>query len=140
MKTRRGKWINLFMLVSGCILLLTVVVPHHHHEDGTPCIFFWENENATDEGDGETEEHNSCECNGHTVAFNSTSLSSKHASETHDNLSLILFPLCTLFDYINPSLPFPGDKASKAEKALYAESLYSVWAPDASGLRAPPLC
>lgn len=127
------------MLVSGCILLLTVVVPHHHHEDGMPCVFFWEDSNAAGEDNGEAEEHHSCECNGHTIAFNSASLS-KHASETHDNLSLLLFPLYTLFDYINPTLPLPGDKDTEAGKALYAESLHSVWAPAAAGLRAPPLC
>ncbi|MDR1356970.1 MAG: hypothetical protein LBJ58_04795 [Tannerellaceae bacterium] len=122
--------------MSGCILLLTVVVPHHHHEDGLPCIFLWDTENTTG-GDGE--DHHGCECNGHTIAFNSTSLN-KHASETHSDIALLLVPLYTLFDYINSSLLFHGDVVGDAERPLYAESLYSIWAPVATGFRAPPIC
>ncbi|MDR1344260.1 MAG: hypothetical protein LBJ39_02790 [Tannerellaceae bacterium] len=136
MKTRYESWVNRFMLVSGFILLLTVVVPHHHHEDGAPCIFLWENENAAGD-DGE--EHHSCECNGHTIAFNSTTLN-KHASETHNDIALLLIPLYTLFDYINSSFPLPGDKVCDSDKTLHAETLFNVWAPVATGFRAPPLC
>jgi hypothetical protein len=126
------------MLVSGCILLLTVVIPHHHHEDGTPCIFWWDNENKAG-ADGEENHCHSCECNGHTIAFHSTS-SQKQASETHDDPAWLFIPLHTLFDYINPPLPFPDDGALDFEKDSYAGSLYCAWLSAAAGFRAPPLC
>ena len=134
MKTRYKNRISRFMLASGLLLLLTVVIPHHHHEDGEVCIFMWDNGNADDEHDAD--EYLSCECNGHTIAFN-PALHQKHASEPND-LTMLLIPLYTLFDYITPPLPFPLSKVSDSEKTLYAESLYSMWITVAAGFRAPP--
>ncbi|MDR2810263.1 MAG: hypothetical protein LBB84_06870 [Tannerellaceae bacterium] len=137
MKTRYKNPIRYFMLASGILLLLTVIVPHHHHEDGEICIFMWDN-GHDDSEHGEDGGYQSCECNGHTIAFNSTLLH-KHASEPND-LALVLIPLLTLFDYISPPLPFPLGKTSDAEKTLYAESLFSIWVSAAAGFRAPPFC
>jgi hypothetical protein len=123
------------MLASGFILLLTVTLPHHHHESGEICVFLWDNGDADDGED----EHQCCACNGHTIAFNSVALH-KHASETHDDLALILIPLYTLFDYIKSPLPVLNVNVPDTGKTLYAESLYSVWMPVAAGFRAPPLC
>jgi hypothetical protein len=124
--------IRLFMLASGFVLLLTVVIPHHHHEGGMPCIFLWDNGET---GDTEGEEHSCCDCNGHTIAFSSTTLQHSQASSGHN---LFLIPLYTLFDYIYPTLTSPYTSVFSPEKAVYVESLLSFWTPAATGLRAPP--
>lgn len=124
------------MLASGFVLLLTVILPHHHHEGGAPCLLLWNTEKTTDTQDTEEEHHHSCECNGHTIAFNSTTLQN-HFHENQD-LNLFLIPLHTLFDYVNSPLPFRGDRAFSSEGCIYIESQHSLWIPAAAGLRAPP--
>lgn len=125
------------MLAAGFILLLTVLIPHHHHEGGEVCVFLWDSEHQEDGHDEDSERHG-CECNGHTIAFNAASLH-KHASETHD-LALLLIPLCTLFDSINPPLLSPDSKAPGPGEDERAGSLFSLWIPAAAGFRAPPFC
>ncbi|MDR2389607.1 MAG: hypothetical protein LBD89_07475 [Tannerellaceae bacterium] len=137
MKTKYKDWISRLMLATGFFLMLTVIVPHHHHEDGEVCIFMWDHDPDHDH-DHENDTYQSCECNGHTLAFNSTLLH-KHASDPN-LFPPILIPLYTLFDYITPPLPFPPGKVFDAEKTLYAESLYSLWVSVAAGFRAPPVC
>ncbi|MDR1939108.1 MAG: hypothetical protein LBQ73_11520 [Tannerellaceae bacterium] len=136
MKTRYENRIRLLMLASSLLLLLTVVIPHHHHEDGMPCIFLWDNKSADDGEEGEEDCHHSCESNGHTIAFNAKSLQNQ-AAGTHD-LALLLIPLYTLFDYINPPLPCSFDRAFDSERTLHAQSLFSIWVVEAAGFRAPP--
>jgi hypothetical protein len=135
MKTRYEKMIRLLMLAAGLLLLLTVIIPHHHHEDGLPCIFLWDG-GSEEDGEAEGEAHHDCESNGHTLAFNTKSLQNQ-ATETHD-LALLLIPLYTLFDYINPLLPSPDDWVFDSERSLYAESLFCIWLVEAAGFRAPP--
>ncbi|MDR1645100.1 MAG: hypothetical protein LBS05_04665 [Tannerellaceae bacterium] len=137
MKTRYRNWINRFMLLSGCVLLLTVLIPHHHHEDGSPCIFWADSENTT--GEDEDGHCRSCEYNGHTIVFNSASLQ-KYASETHDDPAWLLIPLHILFDYINPSLPFPDDGVPDFAGNVPAASIHCTWVAVAAGFRAPPFC
>jgi hypothetical protein len=130
MKTEYRKWISRLMSAAGFILLLTVLVPHHHHEGGEVCIFMWDEEDTE-------EEHQSCECNGHTIAFRSPSLQ-QQTSEIHD-LALVLIPLHTLFDYITPPLPFPDSRMRDSGHILHTESLCRLWIAAAAGFRAPPL-
>jgi hypothetical protein len=138
MKTKHRNRISRFMALMGFALLLMAILPHHHHEEGGICVFLWDSEHAKDceEEEGGLQ---SCECNGHTIVFNSALLH-KQASEPHDLAFLLLIPLHTLFDYIHLPLPFLDDKAPGFERALYAESLYSLWMSAASGFRAPPFC
>jgi hypothetical protein len=124
MKAKYVNIVRLLMLFASVLLLLTVIVPHHHHEDGIPCVSL-----------EECHSH-SCEANGHTIAFNSNSLQNQSV-ETPDPV-LLLIPLYTLFDYINPPLPFPDDWAFDSERTLHAESLFSLWVVEAAGFRAPP--
>lgn len=138
MKIRYTKWLRSVMLASGFILLLTVTLPHHHHEGGEICVFLWDGADSADDAEEDGEHRQSCECNGHAIAFNAASLH-KHASETHDNLALVLIALYTLFDFLNPPLPTLAGNVSDAGKQPHAESLYSAWMPAACGFRAPPL-
>jgi hypothetical protein len=139
MRTRYEKWVNRLMFVSGCILLLTIIIPHHHHEDGSTCIFWLDNEHETDRCGGEDDHHHSCEYNGHMIVFHSTLLQ-KHASETHDDLALLLIPLHTLFDYINPLLLIPDDRMVDSAEDIRPESFHCAWMSAATGFRAPPCC
>jgi hypothetical protein len=133
--------VQLFMLVSGFILLFTVIIPHHHHEGGAPCIFSWNAGHTTDDGDTGEEHHrhrhhHSCECNGHTIVFNPASLQ----NHLHENHHMLLLPTLfyTLFDYANPLQPHPGYMAFSSERGVYIEAQHSFWIPAATGLRAPP--
>lgn len=132
MKLKR-KVYQYVMLVASIVVLLSVVMPHHHHPNGAPCYKSLTTE-ATHDGHSNPESHD-CGCNGHNVALYTSVLS--HV--TGGDVSLFLFPLLVLFDYIYPpELDFCGH-LFVFEQAVYLESIHDTWISSASGLRAPPL-
>lgn len=128
----RKKLIRYFLLFTGLLFLLSVTIPHHHHEDGRSCYKLNIEHTTQDRAEGEAS--HDCICNGHTIAFFFS-----NTGGVSNETDLLLFPIQTLFDQINPVAPAFTGALFLSTQAIYLESRHDIWIASASGLRAPPL-